>query len=318
MKIQALEQFVALVEAGSICEAARRLYIAQPSLTKSLRLLEEELGVVLVRRSKSGVRLTQQGAKVYVEAKQVVEYYKGWKELGKQNQLQQVDLYAYLSFPDFLFPDIVLKFRREHPELTINVTVTERPETFISRSGSKPVLAMVMCRRGEEEQALCEVQGSQPVVLMEGAYRCLVNVRHPLASKASVSLEELSQYYLILPTMKSEEGRVPMKEGFLHNLLSRSPDQKKVEVESAYNVIHLVEKDPESYALAFWPAAKRYEGVRSHRLVAVPIEEECAKGRFVLCYSRQAYDRHPVVQRLVKEICQAARQFLIDHGEAAQ
>ena len=43
MKIQSLAYFVALVEAGSISKAARQLYLSQPSLTKTLHLLEEEL-----------------------------------------------------------------------------------------------------------------------------------------------------------------------------------------------------------------------------------------------------------------------------------
>ena len=45
MKIQSLAYFVALVEAGSISKAARQLYLSQPSLTKTLPLLEEELGL---------------------------------------------------------------------------------------------------------------------------------------------------------------------------------------------------------------------------------------------------------------------------------
>ena len=47
MKIQSLAYFVALVEAGSISKAARQLYLSQPSLTKTLHLMEEELGVAL-------------------------------------------------------------------------------------------------------------------------------------------------------------------------------------------------------------------------------------------------------------------------------
>lgn len=62
MKIQSLRYFVTLVQAGSITKAAQQLYVAQPSLTKSLKLLEEELGYPLVERSASGVHLTKKGA----------------------------------------------------------------------------------------------------------------------------------------------------------------------------------------------------------------------------------------------------------------
>ena len=72
MKIQSLAYFVALVEAGSISKAARQLYLSQPSLTKTLHLMEEELGVALVSRSSSGIHLApREGERINREANHV-------------------------------------------------------------------------------------------------------------------------------------------------------------------------------------------------------------------------------------------------------
>lgn len=310
MKIQTLEYFVALVQTGSITKAAQQLYVAQPSLTKSLKLLEEELGFPLVERSVSGVRLTEKGRKVYAEARQVLDFYDGWKAMGRDDQPKQIDLYTYLSFPDFLLPDIALRYRKKYPELAINYTVTEQPECFISRSSQKPVLALVMCRRDDHLQRLCSIQGNAPALLLSGAYRCLVNTSHPLAKQAEVSFEQLRDYYLILPDLEKREHPPEMPEGFLHGILCLSPDKKKVEVETVSNVIPLVEKDNESYALSFWPAALRYKGVQEGRLVGVPIVDECARGQFMLFYSKAAYEMYPVVRQMVEDIRAAARAFL--------
>ncbi|HJB22248.1 MAG TPA: LysR family transcriptional regulator [Candidatus Fournierella merdavium] len=310
MKIQSLQYFVTLAETGSITRAAQQLYVAQPSLTKSLKLMEEELGFTLVERSASGVRLTEKGSRVFAEARQILEFYDGWKEMGRKDDLRQIELYTYISFPDFLLPDIVLRYRKKYPELSIGFNVSEKPEAFISRSANKPVLSLVMCHQNEQLARLTQIQGNPPVLLMSGEYRCLVNARHALASHSSVTLEELKNFYLILPDMKEEERASEMPEGFLDGLLCQSPEQKKVGVETVANVIPLVEKDDESYALSFWPAAKRYKGVQEGRLVCVPIADECARGQFMLCYSRQAYDRYPVVRQLVEDIRAAARTFL--------
>ena len=314
MKIQTLEYFVTLAETGSITKAAQQLYVSQPSLTKALKLMEEELGFTLVERSASGVRLTEKGRKVFAEARQVLEFYDGWKEMGRQKDLQQIDLYTYLSFPDFLLPDIVLRYRKKYPELAINFTVTERPETFVSRSCHKPVLSLVMCRSDEHLERLAHIQGNPPILLMSGAYQCLVNERHALASRSGVTMAELRDYYLILPDIKEDDRPPEMPEGFLHGMLCQSSDQKKVEVETVANVIPLVEKDDESYALSFWPALNRYRGVREGRLVSVPIIDDCARGQFMLFYCRQAYDRYPVVRQLVEDIRAAAREFLRQNG----
>lgn len=310
MKMQALEYFVALVDAGSISKAAQQLYVAQPSLTKCLHLLEAELGFDLVVRTSTGVQLTPNGRRVYLDAKQILAYCAGWRELAKQDQLRQIDLYTYLSFPDFLLPDIVLGLCKEYPELTINLTVSERPEAFLSRSTSKPVLVLAMCRDDEHMHQLARVQGNTPVVLMKGGYRCLVNTRHPLARRTSVSLWDLRRFFLILPKLEEDPPTAGLPTSFLECILRQNPDQKKVDVQTVANVIPLVEKDDDSFALSFWPAARRYPGVQEGRLVAVPIRDECAFGQFVLFYSKQACAMHPAVQRMAQEICCSARVFL--------
>jgi LysR family transcriptional regulator, regulator of abg operon len=55
MRLQSIEQFIAVVDAGSIRGAARLLNMSQPALTRALQQLEEELGVQLMHRSGKGV-----------------------------------------------------------------------------------------------------------------------------------------------------------------------------------------------------------------------------------------------------------------------
>ena len=311
MKIQSLAYYIALVEAGSISKAARQLYLSQPSLTKTLHQMEEELGFPLVVRSSGGVRPTEQGRRVFAEAKQIVEMYNGWKGLARPAPLRRIDIYTYISFPDFLLPGIVLGLRKTWPELEVSISLSERPQRFLSRSGSKPVLALVMCRGKAELEALSRVQGNPPAVLLEGAYRCLVNTRHPLAGQAAVTPEQLRRYYLILPNMKEEGQPDDTAEGYMHELLARCTDPAHtVEVETVGNVIPLVEKDDESWALSYWPACHRYPGVQAGRLVSVPIQCPACNGLFALFYSQKAYDRHPAVRQLVDAIRRSAREFL--------
>ena len=59
MTLQQLKYAVVTAEKGTVSEAAASLYIAQPSLTASLRELEEELGLTIFRRTNRGAVLTQ-------------------------------------------------------------------------------------------------------------------------------------------------------------------------------------------------------------------------------------------------------------------
>jgi LysR family nitrogen assimilation transcriptional regulator len=62
MDVKKLKQFLAIVEAGSLSAAAKRLNIAQPALTHSVQSLEDELGVALLERHARGVALTEFGS----------------------------------------------------------------------------------------------------------------------------------------------------------------------------------------------------------------------------------------------------------------
>ena len=62
MRLQAIEQFIAVVDAGSIRGAARQLNMSQPALSRALQQIEEELGVQLMDRSGRGVTATAAGS----------------------------------------------------------------------------------------------------------------------------------------------------------------------------------------------------------------------------------------------------------------
>ena len=65
MKIRQVTYFLALCEEQSFTRAARRCGVAQPSLTRAIQLLEQEIGGRLFKRSNSSVRLTELGVLVY-------------------------------------------------------------------------------------------------------------------------------------------------------------------------------------------------------------------------------------------------------------
>src|SRR5262245_3139345 len=61
MDTHRLEYFLRIADEGSITRAAGSLGIAQPALSRQLRLLEEDLGVTLCHRTRNGVLLTEEG-----------------------------------------------------------------------------------------------------------------------------------------------------------------------------------------------------------------------------------------------------------------
>lgn len=71
MQTDHLATFVAVVDLGSISEAARRLHYSQSTVSGHVQALERFLGVALLHRTRDGVALTMQGARLYGYARSV-------------------------------------------------------------------------------------------------------------------------------------------------------------------------------------------------------------------------------------------------------
>lgn len=61
MTLMQLKYVVTVAEAGSMNEAARTLFISQPSLSASIRELEDEIGIAIFRRTNRGISVSEAG-----------------------------------------------------------------------------------------------------------------------------------------------------------------------------------------------------------------------------------------------------------------
>ena len=73
MTLQQLRYVIQIVESGSFNSAAKALFISQPSLSKSIHDLEEEMSICLFVRTNKGILLSEQGEKFLGYARQVIE-----------------------------------------------------------------------------------------------------------------------------------------------------------------------------------------------------------------------------------------------------
>lgn len=121
MKLAQIRDFLAVVESGSISAAARKLGVSQPGLTKSLGLLEAELGAALLQRTPTGVTLTRQGQVFHVRARA------GYSELAKAREelsrgaAAQVALGFGPFFAATVVPQAVLRFREKFPDVQLRL-----------------------------------------------------------------------------------------------------------------------------------------------------------------------------------------------------
>ena len=312
MKMRSLEYFVALAESKSINEAAKKLYVAQPSLTKALQLLERELGVALFERTGTGIRLTEAGEKILPEARQVLRYYDRWRTLPLQGALRSIDLYTHISLSGFLLPDIIMDFKGRHPSLEISYNVALWPEGNVCARDDQPEMALSICPRGEGGEGRPTPGKCARTPLIRGEYGCLVSRQCALAQKSAVRVEELEEYFYIAPDLPALEVLADKQEfmtPIVHRVFSSITPDHTVRVGTVQNVIELVKKYPQGYALSCYPACLRYPAMQEGELAYIPFDSEGTGVDICLCYPRRAHREFAAVRELVRATQKAAREF---------
>jgi DNA-binding transcriptional LysR family regulator len=123
--LRRLHAFVTVVEEGHVTRAAERLGMQQPPLTRLLRGLEQELGVLLLHRHPRGVRLTEAGTVLLEEARAVLTRAERVKETvrraarGEQGRLT-VGLTSSAALHPFV-PSVLRQFRNALPGVSITL-----------------------------------------------------------------------------------------------------------------------------------------------------------------------------------------------------
>lgn len=124
MKLSSVEAFVLVVEQGSIRAAARQLGIAQPALSKSLRVLEEELAAPLLTRSALGVVPTAYGTAFMLRARLIVgEIRKSVEDVAQlRGELEgKLTISVSPASTSRLAPAAISSFRRECPDVDLHI-----------------------------------------------------------------------------------------------------------------------------------------------------------------------------------------------------
>ncbi|WP_330184240.1 LysR family transcriptional regulator [Nocardia sp. NBC_01503] len=122
-----LRYFVAVAEEGHVTRAAQRLYLSQPALTKQIKQLENQLGVQLFTRSRTGMTLTEPG-RVFAEHAPVL--LAGWDRMlrdtksGASRAGKVLRIGFIASAANEFTPEIVSAFRRAHPGWRIDMRQT--------------------------------------------------------------------------------------------------------------------------------------------------------------------------------------------------
>jgi len=222
-----IRSFLTVLEEGSLNRAAKRLGIAQPTLSRQIQSLEQEIGGPLFDRETSGMRPTDLGFRTRDLLRPVLQQYDlAWDELrnysgGSPNSLRVG--YLGLSAARFLNPALAA-LKQEFPELKLLLFDLVPAEQLQMLHDGKLDIAIIGEEVGSREEGFYKRSARELGIL------AIVAQAHPLATRKSIRLADLKNEYFIgvgeeaIPGRNAWNERLCKKAGFKPRFSSNTTD----------------------------------------------------------------------------------------------
>ncbi|MES2696353.1 MAG: LysR family transcriptional regulator [Verrucomicrobiota bacterium] len=191
MELRHLRYFVAVASYGSFSQAAAVLRLTQPTVSRQVQDLEDELGVLLVKRTANAVTLTKAGEDFYEEAREILSQVDQSVERVRGGQQDRALRIGYVpSLAVGVMPRAIERFQTEHPRIRLELSDLA-PAEINRRAANKQIdLAITIGACATVEEFAWREMSRISIVL-------ILSPRHPLAKRKTVDPKALQSVTLI-------------------------------------------------------------------------------------------------------------------------
>jgi len=259
--LRQLEYFVAAGEAGSITGAAERINISPPSISMAVSSLEREFGVQLfVRHHAQGLSLTFAGRELLNQAKQLLGQAEGLSSAAfdLSDQVRgRLSVGCLVTLAPMILPELIHGFMQEHPDIEIDVSEGDQERLLQSLHRAELGVALTY------DLDLHPNMRFRPLVSLPP--HVLLGESHPLAHRASLTLEELvDEDFLLLD--------LPLSSDYFLSLFRAERLEPRIRYRSSsLEVIRTMVANDQGYTLAN-TLPRSEQALDGRRTVRVPLE----------------------------------------------
>ena len=205
MTLQQLKYVTTIANIGSISEAAKRLFVSQPSLTKSIKELEKEMGITIFDRTNKGITVSKEGERFLGYARQVLEQaalleeqYKSQSGGKKQFSVST----QHYSFAVNAFVELLKGAGIDQYDVSLRETQTYEIIDDVAHMKSEIGLLFYNDFNRPVLEKLIHTNELTFTELFTAHPHIFIGKNHPLANKDVVSMDELEEY----PYISFEQG----------------------------------------------------------------------------------------------------------------
>jgi len=194
MDLRVLEYFLAVADEGNISHAAELLHVSQPTISRQLMDLEEELGKKLFVRTNKKVLLTNDGILFQETAKDIIRLYaKAKNNYAETDELEGDLTIAAGELESFDQVAVKIKeFHQKHPKVLFHIRSGNAEEICSSIDKGTADIGFIVQSVNTMKYEVCSLHTSE-------SWGILVNRDHRLADKEYVTVKDLQGEQLIIP-----------------------------------------------------------------------------------------------------------------------
>lgn len=193
MDLRQLRYFIAVAEEQNFGRAAARLHVSQPPITRQIKMLEAELGVLLFERTHFGVNLTPAGEELLARARQVddlVAYASDRARRAGSGAVGRLDVGAFGSGAIRIVPAILRRYMIASPDVEVSILNVPQPAQLVALRQRR--ILITFDRYLPPDVDLCvETVAQEPLVLA-------LHESHPLAKLSVIRIEALAEQPMIM------------------------------------------------------------------------------------------------------------------------
>lgn len=205
MTLAQLRYVVTVAQAGTLTEAAKELFISQPSLTKSIKELEKEMQIEIFERTNKGIVVSKEGEEFLAYARQVLEQADLLEEkyMNKSARKQELSVSTqHYSFAVNAFVDLIKEYGKEKYDFSLRETQTFEIIEDVASLKSEIGILYKNCFNASVIDKLLKSNDLAFERLFVARPHIFISSKSPLAGKKSVTMEELKPY----PYLSFEQG----------------------------------------------------------------------------------------------------------------
>jgi DNA-binding transcriptional LysR family regulator len=197
MELNYIREFVELAKTGNFLEASENLYIAQSSLSKHIRTMEEELRVQLFDRTTRKVSLSDYGQTFLIYAKQIVKAQDDYQRtLAEMLKITFLNIGSIPTMAQYDITDILYNFQKDNDNFRLNMVEGDTVDLVKRLENEEIVFAFI--RETDDSYPLFE-----SLYCAEDTLKAVMHKTHKLAKEKSITLETLANEDLVVLAQKT-------------------------------------------------------------------------------------------------------------------